>query len=282
MIPYMPEDLKAARFHGRLIYVLQYPDWNEEGVVLNHIIDQLGLGDQKEDLLFQTIYDLKYLTQVVHVEDQGTVHELVVIPISKFNAWLFALKVPKDLREMYFTQEVITEDGEIQEERVNVLENLKRYQAECCAVLYSYWHNGMAINPNAGQPYAGLTSLWRAARTNLDKVVSLFAEYAEQQGEDLDVRTLRRGINILLTEFFPQSLVIKPEASQDGFGLYRLALAEDYIARYLNQAIEDQLAPSQVITTLDADMIAAFHTIASGLLQAVNDWSLSIPSQKPV
>jgi hypothetical protein len=282
MIPYTPEDLRAVKFHGRLIYVLQYPEWNEEGVVINHIIDQLGLGDQKEELIHQTIYDLKYLTQVVHVEDQGTIHELVVVPITKFNAWLFALRIPKDVKEMYFTQEVISEDGEIQEERVNVLENLRRYQAECCAVLYSYWHNGMAINPNAGQPFAGLTSLWRPARANLDKVIGLFSEYAEQQGEDMSSKVLRNAINILLTEFFQQSLIIKPEQSQDGFGLYRLALAEDYIARYLNQAIEDQLAPSQVITTLDTDMVVAFHKIATGLLESVNEWSMSIPGQKPV
>lgn len=282
MIPYQPEDLRAVNFHGRLIYVLKYPDWEEEAVVINHIIDQLGLGHQKEDLLYQTIYDTKFLTQVVHVEDQGTTHELVVVPITKLNAWLFSLRLQKDVQQMWFTQEVITEDGEIQEDRVNVLENLKRYQSECCAVLYSYWHNGMAINPNAGQPFAGLTSLWRAARVNREKVLAVFSEYAEQQGEDYSIKTLRYGVNNLLCEFFPQSLVIKPEDSQDGFALYRLALAEDYIARYLNQAIEDQLSPTQVISTLDTDMIAAFHKIASGLLEAVNEWSLSIPGQKPV
>lgn len=282
MIPYQPEELKAVRFHGRLVYILQYPEWDEEGVVINHIIDQLGLSDAKEDLLYQTIYDLKYLAQVVHVEDQGTTHELVVIPISKFNAWLFALKLPKGSGDMWFTQEVMTIDGEIQEERVNVRENLRRYQAECCAVLYSYWNNGLAINPNVGQPFAGLTSLWRAARANLDKVMYQFSEYAEQQGEDFPIKTLRRGVNILLSEFLPQSLVLKPQDSQNGFDLYRLAVAEDFVARYLNQAIEDQLSPTQVFTTLDADMIAAFHQIAHGLLQAVNDWSLSIPGQKPV
>lgn len=282
MIPYQPEDLRSVSFHGRLIYVLQYPEWNEEGVVINHIIDQLGLGHQKEDLLYQTIYDTKYLAQVVHVEDQGTTHELVVVPITKFNAWLFSLRIQKDVQQMWFTQEVITEDGEIQEDRVNVLENLKRYQAECCAVLYSYWHNGMAINPNVGQPFAGLTSLWRAARVNREKILVKFSEYAEQQGEDLSVKILRFGVNNLLSEFFPQSLVVRPEESQDGYALYRLALAEDYIARYLHQAIEDQLPPSQVITTLDTDMIAAFHKIAAGLLESVNEWSMSIPGQKPV
>ncbi|EDL3592090.1 hypothetical protein CRX22_10665 [Salmonella enterica subsp. enterica serovar Newport] len=282
MIPYNPEDLKAVRFHGRLIYVLQYPEWNEEGVVINHILDQLGFQDWKEDLLLKTIYDTKFLAQVVHVEDQGTTHELVVIPITKFNAWLFALKIPKSMGDMYFSQEVVTEDGEIQVERVNVKENLKRYQAECCAVLYSYWKNGIAINPNAGQPFAGLTSLWRPARQNLDKVIPMFTEYAERMGEDLDSKTMRRAIRIMLTEFLPPALVMKPEESQDGFGLYSLALAEDYVARYLQQAMEDELSPTQVITTLDADMVVAFHSVASGLLAAVNDWQLSIPSKKSV
>lgn len=279
MIRYQPEDLRVARFHGRLIYTLQYPDWDEEGVVLNHIIEQLGFAEQKEDLLYKSIYDLKFLTQVVHVEDQGTIHELVIIPLNKLNAWLFSLRVPKGMGEMWFTQEVLTEDGEIQEEQVNVLDNLRRYQAECCAVLYSYWQNGIAINPNAGQPFAGLTSLWRAARSNLDKVIKLFSEYSEQQGENYDVPTMRRATNILLSEFLPQSLVLKPEESQNGFDLYRLAVAEDYIARYLNQAIIDELSPTQVIATLDADMIVAFHQIAHGLLQAVNDWQLSIPGK---
>lgn len=279
MINYQPEELKAAKFHGRLIYVAQYPEWDEEGVVLNHIIDQLGFGFQKEDLLLQTIYDLKYLAQVIHVEDQGVTHELVLIPISKLNAWLFALKIPNKDEDGWFTQEVITDDGEILEERVNVRENLRRYQAECCAVLYSYWQNGMAINPNAGAPFAGLTSLWRASRGNLEKVFKAFSEYAEQQGEDFDIHTLRRGINILLCEFLPQSLILRPEESQNGFDLYRLAVAEDFIARYLNQAMLDELSPTQCMTTLDTDMIVAFHTIASGLLQAVNDWQLSIPKK---
>lgn len=279
MIRYQPEELRVARFHGRLIYTLKYPDWDEEGVVLNHIIEQLGLAEQKEDLLYHSIYDLKFLTQVVHVEDQGNLHELVIIPLNKLNAWLFSLRLPKGMGEMWFTQEVLTEDGEIQEEHVNVKENLLRYQAECCAVLYSYWQNGIAINPNAGQPYAGLTSLWRSARTNLDKVIKLFSEYSEQQGESYNVPTMRRAMNILLSEFLPQSLVLRPEESQNGFDLYRLAVAEDYIARYLNQAIIDELSPTQVITTLDSDMIVAFHQIAQGLLQAVNDWQISIPGK---
>lgn len=282
MIPYQPDELRAVRFKGRLIYVLQYPEWDEEAVVINHILSQLGLNDQKEDLLIDTVYNLKFLAQVVHVEDQGTTHELVVIPISKFNAWLFSLKIPKDVGDAYFTQEVITEDGEIQEERVNVRENLRAYQAECCAVLYSYWNNGIAINPNAGQPFSGLTSLWRAARANLDKVIVSFSEYAEQQGEDLGTKTLRRALNILLSEFLPQSIVLHPEKSQNGYDLYRLALAEDFIARYLNHAMEEGLAPTQVITMIDADMIVAFHQIANGLLQSVNDWSLSIPGEKSV
>lgn len=279
MIPYNPEDLKAVRFHGRLIYVLKYPEWEEEGVVINHILDQLGMNDWKEDLLLETVYNLKFLAQVVQVEDQGTTHELVVIPISKFNAWLFALKLPDGARDLYFTQEVVTEDGEIQEERVNLLDNLRLYQSECCAVLYSYWSAGIAINPNAGQPFAALTSLWRPARVNLEKMIGKFSEYAEQQGEDFDVKTLRRGINILLCDFLPQNLVIRPDLSQNGFDLYRLALAEDFIARYMNQAIEDGLSPTQAFTTLDADMIVAFHSIASGLLQSVNDWNMSIPKK---
>lgn len=278
MLTYQPEELKPIRFHGRLIYVTHYPEWKEQGVVLNHVIDQLGFGAHKEDLLQQTIYDLKYLAQVVHVEDASMLHELVVIPISKFNAWLFSLRA--DIGDdVWFNQEVITDDGEIQEEAVNVRENLRRYQAECCAVLYSYWTNGIALNPNAGQPFAGLTSLWRASRENLDKMIRKFADYAEQQGESLDVPTLKRAIHILLTEFLPEEIVRRPEESQNGYDLYRLALAEDFIARYFNQAIIDGAYPTQCITTLDSDMIVAFHTIASGLLQSVNDWQMSIPGK---
>lgn len=278
MLNYQPEDLKPVRFHGRLIYVAHYPQWEEPGVIINHIIEQLGFGDHKEDLLYQTIYDLKYLAQVIHVEDQGMTHELVIIPMSKFNAWLFSLRVDK-ADDLWFTQEVITDDGEIQEEKVNVKENLRSYQAECCAVLYSYWNNGIAINPNPGQPFAGLTSLWRASRSNLEKMIKEFAEYSELRGEDFNVPTLTRAVQILLTEFLPEEVVRRPENSQNGFDLYRLALAEDFVARYFNQAIIDQLEPSQCITTLDTDMIVAFHTIASGLLQSVHDWQLSIPGK---
>lgn len=275
---YKPEDLQTVKFHGRLIYVLKYPEWEEEGVVLNHIIDQLGFIDHKEELLMTTIYDLKFLAQVVHVEDQGNLHELVVIPLTKLNAWLFAIKIPKG-EDAWFSQEVITADGEILEERVNVRDNLRRYQAECCAVLYSYWNSGIAINPNVGQPFAGLTSLWRVSRVNLEQAIFNFADYAEQQGEDLPVAMLRRAINIMLSEFLPESLVLKPEESRNGFDLYRLALSEDYIARYFAQAIDQSASPTQILTTLDTDLIVAFHSIAHGFLQSVNDWQLSIPGK---
>lgn len=281
MIRYKPEDLQTVKFHGRLIYVLKYPEWEEEGVVLNHIVDQLGFIDHKEDLLLTTIYDLKYLAQVVHVEDQGELHELVVIPLTKLNAWLFSIKIPKG-EDARFTQEVITADGEIIEERVSVRENLRTYQAECCAVLYSYWNSGMAINPNVGQPFASMTSLWRTSRSNMEKSIFAFVDYAETIGEDLSVSILRHGIVAILSEFLPQSLVLKPEESKNGFDLYRLALAEDFIARYFAQAISEGASPTQILTTLDADLIVAFHSIAHGFLQAVNDWQLSIPGQKPV
>lgn len=281
MISYKPEDLKAVKFHGRLIYVVQYPDWEEDGVVLNHIIDQLGFIDHKDDLLMSTIYDLKYLAQVIHIEDQNELHELVVIPITKLNAWLFAIKIPKG-EDGEFTQEVITGDGEIIAIRVNVRENLRQYQAECCAVLYSYWNSGMAINPNAGQPFAGMTSLWLSARKNMESAIFQFSDYAERMGEDLPVPVLRRAINIMLSEFLPQSLVLEPEKSKNGFDLYRLALSEDYIARYLGVAIIQEESPTQVMTRIDSDLIVAFHSIAHGFLQAVNEWQLSIPGEKPV
>lgn len=278
MTRYEPEDLRAVKFHGRLIYVLKYPEWEEEAVVLNHLVDQLGFIDHKEDLLMTTIYDLKYLAQVVHVVDQGELHELVVIPITKLNAWLFAIKIPKG-EDGWFTQEVITADGEIIEERVNVRENLRQYQAECCAVLYSYWNSGMAINPNAGQPFASMTSLWRTSRANMEQSIFAFVDYAESLGEDLSVSILRHGIRATLSEFLPQSLVLKPEESKNGFDLYRLALAEDFIARYFAQAIAEEASPTQILTTLDSDLIVAFHSIAHGFLQAVNDWQLSIPGK---
>lgn len=278
MKDYQPEDIKTVNFYGRLIHVTKYPEMDEQGVIINNVIDQLGLGELKEDLLLKALHDLKFLATIIHVEDQGQNHELVVIPFSKFNAWLFSIRIRKD-DEYWFVQETLSADGEILEERVNLRDNLTRYQGECCAALYSYWQNGIAINPNPSSPFAGLTSLWRAARSNLERVLRQFSEYSEQVGEDYSVEVLRHGINTLLVEFFPQTLVLKPEDSQNGYDLYRLALAEDYIARYLNLAISNQDSPSHTITTLDADMIVAFHTIARGLLEAVNDWNLSTPGK---
>lgn len=278
MIEYQPEDLRTVKFHGRLIYVLQYPEWEEEGVVLNHIVDQLGFIDHKDDLLMTTLYDLKYLAQVVHVQDQGELHELVVIPITKLNAWLFNIRIPKG-EDAMFSQEVLTADGEIIVETVSVRENLAKYQAECCAVLYSYWNSGIAINPNVGQPFASLASLWVTARANRENSMFQFCDYAEKVGEDLSVSTLRHGIIAILSEFLPQSLVLKPEESKNGFDLYRLALAEDFIARYFATAIIEEASPTQILTTLDTDLIVAFHSIAHGFLQAVNDWQLSIPGK---
>ena len=278
---YYPEDIQTVKFYGRLIHTVQYPELEERGVIIDNIIDQLGLGDFKEDLLMKAVYDLKFLATVIHVEDQSEEHELVVLPLSKLNAWLFSIRIRKD-DEFWFTQETISDDGEILEERVNLRDNLARYQGECCAVLHSYWMHGIAINPNVESPFSGLSSLWRSSRSNLEKVLREFSVYCEKMGEDYDIPTLRNGINILLCDFFPQEMVMKPEECRNGYDLYRLALAEDFIARYLNQAIVEQASPTQTFTTLDADLIVAFHEIASGLLSSVNDWRLSIPSNKPV
>lgn len=271
---YYPEDLQMVNFYGRLIPLVQYPDLGEQGVVINDLIDQLGLNPFKEELLERALYDLKFLATIIVVNDGAIEQEFVVLPLSKLNAWLFSIRIDKR-DEFWFNQEVITEDGELMEERVNLRENLARYQGECTAALHSYWMQGIAINPNAPSQFAPLGSMWRVARANLDKVLNQFVDYCERVGEPYNKSRLADGLQRLLMEFFPESLVLKPEESQNGYDLYRLAVAEDFIARYLSDVIVREDAPSQAITMLDAELIAAFHKIASGLLEGVDLWNRS-------
>lgn len=270
---YSPDDIKMVEFYGRLIPTVKYPDSNDLAVVIDDIIVQLGLQDWKDELMQRALYDTKFLAQLINIED-GPGQQLVVIPLHKLNAYLYSIRIRKD-DDLWFKQEVIDAmTGEVKEETVNLRENLIRYQDECSMALHSYWTNGIAINPNANSPFAALGSLWRTARMNLTTVIARFSEFAETTGEDFPEKTVHRGINILLKEFLPAQLVDEPELSNNGYDLYRLALAEDYIARYLNNCIVTKDSPTHCFTQLDADMVVAFHSIASGLLEAVNNWNI--------
>lgn len=270
---YYPEDIKWVNFIGRLIPLVKYPEMEEQGVIIDHLITQLGLEPFRGELLERAAYDLKFLAQIIVVNDGATENEFVVLPLSKLNAWLFSIRLDKR-DEFWFTQEVIDDDGQILEERVNLRENLERYQSECVAALHTYWMQGISINPNAGSQFAQMGSMWRVARTNLDRVLTQFVDYAERAGEPYSKTKLHKGLLQLLMEFFPTDLVLKPEESVNGYDLYRLAVAEDFIARYLNEVIVNQDSPTQSITMLDAELIAAFHKIASGLLEGVQLWSV--------
>lgn len=269
---YYPEDIKMVNFYGRLIPTVDYPDSNDKAVVVDDIIVQLGLGSWKEELMQRAVYDTKFLAQIIMIDD-GPGQQLVVIPLHKLNAFLYSIRISKD-DELWFTQEVIdASTGEIKEETVSLRENLIRYQDECSMALHSYWTNGIAINPNVDSPFAALGSLWRTARMNRNTVVERFAEYAESTGEDFPVKVVQAGISVLLKEFLPAELVDEPESYRNGYDLYRLAVAEDFISRYLNNCIVEHDSPTHCFTQLDADMIVAFHKIASGLLEAVDNWN---------
>lgn len=270
---YYPEDIMMVNFYGRLIPLVQYPELEEKGVIINDLILQLGLEPFKEELLERALYDLKFLATIIVINDGATESEYVVLPLSKLNAWLFSIRIDKR-DEFWFNQEVIDESGEIFEERVNLRENLAKYQGECVAALHSYWMSGIAINPNAKSPFSPMGSMWRVARTNLDRVLTQFVDYAERVGEPYGKEKLSDGLRRLLMEFFPTDLVMNPEESLNGFDLYRLAVAEDFIARYLNDVIVNQDSPSQSITLLDAELITAFHKIAEGLMNGVQLWSV--------
>lgn len=270
---YYPEDIQMVNFYGRLIPIVQYPEMDERGVIIDNIITQLGLSPFREELLERAIYDLKFLATIIVVNDGAIEQELVVLPLSKLNAWLFSIRLDRR-DELWFNQEVITADGEILEERVNLLENLAKYQGECTAALHSYWMQGIAINPNAQSQFAPLGSMWRVARQNLDRALTQFVDYGERVGEPYSKKKLKVGLNQLLMEFFPTALVLKPEESMNGYDLYRLALAEDFIARYLGEAIISEMSPAHCITMLDSELITAFHKIAEGLLEGVQLWSV--------
>lgn len=269
---YYPEDIQWVNFIGRLIPTVKYPEMEEQGVIINDLISQLGLDPFRDELLERAQFELKFLAQIIVVNDGATESEYVVLPLSKLNAWLFSIRIDKR-DELWFNQEVIDANGEICEERVNLRENLEKYQGECVAALHSYWMQGIAINPNADSQFAKLGSMWRVARQNLDRVLDQFVDYAERVGEPYSKKKLQQGLYLLLMEFFPTNLVMKPEESKNGFDLYRLAVAEDFIARYMNEVIVSQSSPSQSITMLDAELIAAFHQIAEGLMAGVQLWS---------
>lgn len=97
-------------------------------VAMRPVVEGLGLSWSSQAQKLNQNKD-KYGCVVINTPSAGGAQEALCIPLRKLNGWLFSVNPMKVKRE--------------------IREKLIRYQEECFAALYSYWHNGIAVNPNA-------------------------------------------------------------------------------------------------------------------------------------
>lgn len=107
-----------------------------------------GISDQYKKIKEDESFESKSLD----IEINSVIQEVVVIPISKINGWLFSISVNKVKPE--------------------VKKKLIEYKKECFNVLNNYFNNGIAINH-------------RASQTDIQKILS---ELEKQKQEIKDLK----------------------------------------------------------------------------------------------
>lgn len=86
-----------------------------------------GISDQYEKIKKDESFESKSLD----IEINGIIQEVVVIPVSKINGWLFSISANKVKPE--------------------VKQKLIEYKKECFNVLNNYFNNGIAVNHRASE-----------------------------------------------------------------------------------------------------------------------------------
>lgn len=125
--PQDKQTVVTVTFYGTEIMTIKVGD--EVFVAMRPVVEGLGLSWPRQSQKLQGNKEKFKCCHMATVAEDGKNREILVIPLRKLNGWLFSVNPMKVKRE--------------------IREKLIHYQEECFAALYSYWHNGVAVNPNA-------------------------------------------------------------------------------------------------------------------------------------
>lgn len=117
----------SVSFHSNTLLTAEVNDAHY--VAMKPIVDGMGLAWQVQH---RKIADPRYNHMVIPFQTPGGIQEMVCIPITKLNGWLFSINPEKVKSE--------------------IREKVIQYQEECFVVLHDYWQKGEAVNPRSKIP----------------------------------------------------------------------------------------------------------------------------------
>ncbi len=121
-------EVVKVEFNGSEIAVIEKD--GTQYVAMKPIVEAMGLEWKKQQELIKRDPVLSSVTTIMVVTGaDGKAYEMICLPIDYLNGWLF--KVPASRYTGKRKETII------------------RYQKECYRVLFEYFHNGGAINPDA-------------------------------------------------------------------------------------------------------------------------------------
>jgi len=161
----------------------------EPYVAMRSITEGMGLSWSTQKQKFDRQGDKFNCVHMNTVAEDGKNREMLCMPVRKLNGWLFSINAEKC--------------------RSDIRQKVVRYQEECFQVLYDYFHQGGAINPQAdGKQLAGM--LDRIARHTSEAINGVLSDkLVELAGEiwkkDLELSHEKRQ-NHLLMNFAPKGV----------------------------------------------------------------------------
>jgi len=117
--------MATVDFYGNELITVLYR--KAEYVAMKPIVEGMGLSWQGQQTKIRT--SRRYQAILIPLQTNGGLQEMLCMPLTKLNGWLFSVSPEKVRPEIRPTVEL--------------------YQEECFLILYNYWHGGAAINPRA-------------------------------------------------------------------------------------------------------------------------------------
>lgn len=133
--------MATVNFHGNELITVLYRA--VEYVAMKPIVEGMGLSWQGQQVKIRA--SRRYQAILIPLKTSGGLQQMLCMPLSKLNGWLFSISPEKV--------------------RLEIKPTVELYQEECFVILYNYWHGGAAINPRAQLPtIAHLVSEAKAAK----------------------------------------------------------------------------------------------------------------------
>lgn len=135
----MATQLQKVPFHGHTLFITQ---WNGQPYTpMKTIVENMGLAWQPQQRKLAANEDRWGVIKMV-IPSIDPHNEVVCLPLRKLFGWLQSISLNKV--------------------RPELREGIRIYQNECDDVLFSYWTQGIAVNPRIktkGQPKEGCLTL---------------------------------------------------------------------------------------------------------------------------